>query len=61
VVSQTQQSRGKRVLTVLSSLDGISEESRLCNLKLFAYKCSEAYKNEPATNYYLDAGNFYAH
>jgi len=46
---------------VLSSLDGISEESRLCNLKLFAYKCSEAYKNEPATNYYLDAGNFYAH
>lgn len=53
--------RGKRVLTVLSSLDGINEESRLCNLKLFAYKCTETYKSEPANNFYLDAGSFYAH
>ena len=28
-------------LVVLSSLDGINQEIRQCNLKLFAYKCTE--------------------
>ncbi len=51
----------QRVLVVLASLDGITEESRLCNLKLFAYKCSETYKTEPANNFYLDQNKFYAH
>ena len=46
---------------MLSSLDGINEESQLCNLKLFAYKCTEAFKSEPANNFYLDPLRFYAH
>ena len=49
------------MLVVLASLDGITEESRLCNLKLFAYKCSDTFKQEPANNYYLDSAKFYAH
>ena len=46
---------------MLSSLDDITEQSRLCNLKLFAFKCSEAFKNEPSNNFYLDNESFYAH
>ena len=46
---------------VLSSLDGINQEIRLCNLKLFAYKCTAQFLKEPASNYYLDPENFYAH
>ena len=30
-------------------------------MKLFAFKCQEAYKSEPANNYYLDSDKFYAH
>ena len=48
-------------MVVLSSLDNITEESRLCKLKLFAYKCSDDFKSEPAENFYLDADRFYAH
>ena len=46
---------------MLASLDRITEESRLCNLKLFAYKCQDSFKSEPANNFYLDQNNFYAH
>lgn len=49
------------VLVVLSSMEQITEQSRLCNLKLYAYKCDEVYKNEPANNFYLGAEKFYAH
>ena len=49
------------ILVVLSSLDDITEQSQLCNLKLYAFKCSEAFKNEPANNFYLNASTFYAH
>ena len=45
---------------LLSSLDGITEQSRLCNLKLFAYKCSETAKADAANNFYLEAANYYA-
>ena len=48
-------------LIVLSSLDGINQESRQCNLRLFAYKCSEQFMKEPTENFYLNADNFYAH
>ena len=51
----------KPELVVLSSLDGITEQSRLCNLKLYAFKCQDSYKSEPANNYYLDSESFYAH
>jgi len=54
-------SQQKRPLIVLSSLDGINQESHLCNLRLFAYKCTEQYMREPADNFYLDVDNFYAH
>lgn len=54
-------SKSQQILVVLASLDGITEQSRQCNLKLFAYKCSEAYKGEPAKNFYTDAESFYAH
>ena len=47
-------------LVLLSSLDGIAEQSRLCNLKLFAYKCTEAGKADAANNFYLEAANYYA-
>jgi hypothetical protein len=30
-------------------------------LKLYAFKCSDAHKSEPANNFYLNAGNYYAH
>jgi len=40
-LSQTGSKAKKSPLIVLSSLDGINQEIRLCNLKLFAYKCSE--------------------
>ena len=57
-----QKSSSQQVLVVLSSLDDITEQSRLCNLKLFAYKCNEAFKNEPTNNFYLeDNESFYAH
>ena len=46
--AKKKKSRGQQFLVILSSLDGITEESRLCNLKLFAYKCSDAYKADPA-------------
>ena len=32
-------SKGHKSLVILSSLDKITEESRLCKLRLFAYKC----------------------
>jgi len=32
-------SKGHKSLVILSSLDNITEESRLCKLRLFAYKC----------------------
>ena len=47
-------------LVLLSSLDGIAEQSRLCKLKLLAYKCSEAGKAEAASNFYLEAASYYA-
>ena len=59
--NKSSKARKQRNLIVLASLDGITEESNLCNLKLFAYKCSDAYKGEPASNFYLNADNFYAH
>ena len=54
-------SKRSRLLVVLSSLDNITEESRLCNLKLYAYKCKDEFKGEPASNFYLDESKFYAH
>lgn len=31
-------------------------------MKLFAYKCTETFKNEPASNFYLEENDsFYAH
>ena len=47
-------------LVLLSSLDGIAEQSRLCKLKLFAYKCSETGKAEAACNFYLEPESYYA-
>ena len=61
VESLKKKSSTKRLLVVLSSLDDITEQSQLCNLKLYAYKCSDAYKSEPANNFYLETGSFYAH
>jgi len=55
-------SKSQQILVVLSSLDDITEQSLQCNLKLFAYKCTDAYKGEPASNFYLDEkDSFYAH
>ena len=51
----------KAPLIVLSSLDGINQEIRQCNLKLFAYKCTEQFMKEPCDNFYLDSDKFYAH
>ena len=45
---------------MLSSLDGITEQSQLCDLKLYAYKCQDQFKGEPANNFYLDSESFYA-
>ena len=56
------QKRGQQqVLVLLSSLKNISEQSLLCKLRLYAYKCTETYKSEPVNNFYLSANNFYAH
>ena len=55
-------SKSQQILVVLSSLENITEQSQLCNLKLFAYKCTDAFKGEPASNFYLeDKDNYYAH
>ena len=52
----------QKVLVVLSSLDDITNQSVLCNLKLYAYKCSDAHKREPDSNFYGDEkDSFYAH
>ena len=52
----------QKVLVVLSSLDDITNQSLLCNLKLYAYKCSDAHKREPDSNFYGDEkDSFYAH
>ena len=57
----TKTNRGQKTLVILSSLDGITEQSRLCNLKLYAYKCTDGKKGEPSSNFYLDKSSFYAH
>ena len=55
-------SKSQKVLVVLSSLDDITDQSNLCNLKLYAYKCSDAHKREPDSNFYGDdKDSYYAH
>ena len=59
---QKRKSGKQQVLVVLSSLDDITAQSQQCSLKLFAYKCTEAYKREPDSNFYSeDSESFYAH
>ena len=50
---------GKPTLVLISSLDGIREESKLCQLQLFIYKLSAECKSEPINNFYLEKAKFY--
>lgn len=61
-VLKKRKTKSQQILVLLSSLENITEQSRQCNLKLYAFKCSDSFKSEPASNFYLDEKDtYYAH
>ena len=50
----------KQQLVLVNSLDGIIEQSKLCNLQLYIYKAGEEHKRKPVDNFYLEPEAHYA-
>ena len=50
---------GKPTLILISSLDGIREQSKLCQLQLYIYKLTQERASETINNFYLEKSKFY--
>lgn len=44
---------------MINSLEGIEDQSKNINLKLFIFKMEEEYMKEATNNFYLEPDNFY--